>query len=77
MKARRTLTQTSVKKDGRRVMVPVEVHQSDEVTASCSDVDEEPESDSSDGRTLWYLSEGTSKGTPVTRQFVISRNGAT
>jgi len=36
------------------------------VTASCSDVDEEPESDSSDGRTLWYLSEGTSKGTPVT-----------
>jgi len=69
VRTRRTLTQAAVRKDGKKVTVPVDVHNPGDEDTSCDDDDEEPglpDSDSSDGRTLWYFSEDTRKGTAVT-----------
>jgi len=44
-----------------------DVHQPNFDTSSCNDNVEEPDlcdSDSSDGQTLWHLSEAARKGTP-------------
>ena len=67
-KTKRNLASAVLRRDGKKTVVAADVHCSGDGNVSVEDDVEPdpPDSDSSDGRTLWYLTSDIKKGTRAT-----------
>ena len=67
-KTKRNLASAVLRRDGKKTVVTADVHCSGDGNVSVEDDVESdpPDSDSSDGRTLWYLKSDIGQGTPAT-----------